>query len=58
MNGSSGVYGNKIPWKGFKIHLPNNELCIPNAVIVAFQSIPEEQMPTVLVLQIFIGDWP
>ena len=33
------------------------ELNVPNAVIVAFQFIPEEQMPTVLVLQIFTGDW-
>ena len=26
-------------------------------LIVAFQPIPEEQMPTVLVLQIFTEDW-
>lgn len=57
MNGTSGVYSNKIPWRVSKIHLPNTELCVPNAVIEAFQSILEEQMPTVLVLQIFTGDW-
>lgn len=32
MNGTSGVYSNKIPWKGSKIHLLNTELCVPNAV--------------------------
>lgn len=57
MNRTSGVYSNKILWRRSKIHSPNTELCVPNAVIVAFQSIPEEQMPTVLVLQIFTGDW-
>lgn len=41
VNGTSGVYSNKIPWRGSKIHLPNTELCVPNAVIVAFQSILE-----------------
>lgn len=49
VNGTSGVYSNKIPWRGSKIHLPNTELCVPNAVIVAFQSILEEQMPTIWV---------
>lgn len=57
VNGTSGVYSNKIPWRGSKIHLPNTELCVPNAVIVAFQSILEEQMPTIWVLQISTGDW-
>lgn len=57
MTGTSGVYSNKIPWKESKIHLPNTEWCVANAVVVAFQSILEEQMPTILVLQIFPGDW-
>lgn len=32
VNGTSGVYSNKIPWRRSKFHLPNTELCVPNAV--------------------------
>lgn len=56
VNGTSGVYSNKIPWRGSKFHLLNTELCVPNAVNMAFQSILEKQMPTVFVLQIFTED--
>lgn len=57
MNGTSGVYSNRVFWRESKIHLPNTELRALNAVTLTFQSTPEEQMPTVLVLQIFTGDW-
>lgn len=32
MNGTFGVYSNKISWRGSKIYLPNTELHAPNTV--------------------------
>lgn len=56
MNGTSGVYSNKIPWRGSKTHLPKTEFHVPNVVNSGISAFSGRTDAHCLVLQIFTGD--